>query len=123
MNTLKKAAPTRAHRVFGGSSPWSTEQPISESAVELQCEEIQGKLTTFISNLKNAQDNILYPENDPPMRAERWCIANQQTKGVPVPTHEQLAKQRKMKPLAMKDIVELTPRECITYYPKPGFCL
>lgn len=48
---------------------------ISESAVELQCDEIQGKLTSFISSLKDAQDSILQSEQNLPLEVKEWCTA------------------------------------------------
>ena len=37
----------------------------SESTIQLQCDEIQGKLTTFISSLQTVQEKILQSDKEP----------------------------------------------------------
>lgn len=137
MNTesVKKAVPAskRGITVTRDQPAWInnhslhvTKGPLnSENAVELQCDEIQGKLSTFISSLKNAQENILKSdtkEHDSRTKEKQWCTVRvgnpgkQKLRRVGTPTQEQLEKERKKMALALRDIVGLTSRELYSSY-------
>ena len=67
----------------------------SESAVELQCDEIEGKLMAFISSLKDVQESILQSEHGIPMKVEQWCpVQSPKMTSAAKPTKEYLEKGR-----------------------------
>lgn len=90
----------------------------SESAVELQCDEIQYKLSTFISSLKNAQENILQTDTEEhvsPIKPDEWCTVGADhpagTMKLSTSPQEELGKGRKKMAFALKEIAGLTSRE------------
>lgn len=86
-----------------------------ECAVESQCDKIQDKLTAFINNLKDAQENILHSRDAiAPTKTEQWYAIQvdhpgKGRMGASLQGHP--GSENKKMVQALKEITGLTSRE------------